>query len=111
MTEDELRKGLEAILEKGFDESFAEYCATTFSSYTYPDGNLAAARMHALALRAYIQYYLYAIPLETCMPAFLCDACRTIGETTVEMVLSKQDAKSNVFCKEYVYNWLQYCAV
>ena len=103
MTEEELSKGLEAILEKGFDQSFAEYSAATFSSYSYPEANLTAARMHALALRAYIQYYLYAIPLETCMPEFLLDACREVGDRAVETVLPNPDAQ--VFCRKYVEMW------
>ena len=37
--------------ERGFDDSFAAFCAKVFSSYLYPPENLPAARMHAHYLR------------------------------------------------------------
>ena len=47
----QLRGQLAGIQERGFDDSFIDFCAKTFSSHTYPQENLAAARMHAHYLR------------------------------------------------------------
>ena len=47
----ELDRQIAEVLEKGFDGSFAVFCAKTFSSFSYPAQNLAAARMHAHYLR------------------------------------------------------------
>ena len=51
MSESELVRQLEKILEDGFEPSFAGFCAKEFSSHSYPQENLAAARMHAFYLR------------------------------------------------------------
>ena len=51
MSESELVRQLEETLEKGFDESFASFCAREFASHDYPAENLAPARMHAHYLR------------------------------------------------------------
>jgi len=51
MDRTELDRQIAKVLEEGFDNSFAAFCAKTFSSYTYPPESLAAARMHALYLR------------------------------------------------------------
>ena len=108
MTEEELRKGLETILEKGFDQSFAEYCAATFSSYTYPEGNLAAARMHALALRAYMMHYVHGIPLENVLPGNQAEACLNVGNSVVGAVLARADRDAKAFCFDYISYWLQF---
>jgi len=47
----ELDRQIAEVLEKGFDGSFAVFCAKTFSSFSYPAQNLAAARMHAHYMR------------------------------------------------------------
>lgn len=108
MTEEELRKGLEVILEKGFDQFFVEYCAATFSSYTYPDGNLAAARMHALALRAYLMHYMEGMPLENSIPLFMVDTCRVVGVATMTSVIERPNANAESFCKDYISGFLCY---
>lgn len=51
MDRSELDRQIAEVLEKGFEDSFAGFCATTFSSYNYPPENLAFARMHAFYLR------------------------------------------------------------
>ena len=102
MTEEELRKGLETILEKGFDQSFAEYCAVTFSSYTYPEENLAAARMHALALRAYMMNYVKGIPLEESLPLFMVDSCRVVGDSTMTSLFEHPNADVDTFCRDFI---------
>jgi hypothetical protein len=58
----ELVRGLEALLEKGFDDSFAVFCAAEFSSHRYPPANLAPARMHAFHLRLAIQELTTVVP-------------------------------------------------
>ena len=47
----ELDNSLREMMEKGFDDSFAAFCAKTYSSYEYPPENLVAAKMHAFFLR------------------------------------------------------------
>lgn len=47
----ELDRQIAEMREKGFDDAFARFSAATFSSYSYPPDNLAAARMHAFYLR------------------------------------------------------------
>ena len=47
----ELDNSLREVMEKGFDDSFAAFCAKTYSSYEYPPENQAAAKMHAFYLR------------------------------------------------------------
>lgn len=51
MSEKELIRQLAELKEKGFDDSFAAFCARTFSSFEYPAEHLAPARMHAHYLR------------------------------------------------------------
>ena len=51
MSDSELVRQLNAVLEKGFDGSFAAFCAMTLASYTYPPEGLSRARMHAHYLR------------------------------------------------------------
>ena len=51
MQQSELDAALRKVMEEGFNESFRSFCAKTFSSYSYPEKNLAAARMHAYFLR------------------------------------------------------------
>lgn len=44
------------ILDEGFDEAFPLFCARTLSSFSYPPGNLLAARMHAYYLREALDF-------------------------------------------------------
>ena len=47
----ELRRQMVTLQEEGFDDSFGAFCGKTFSSYSYPPENLAAARLHGHYLR------------------------------------------------------------
>ena len=47
----ELDAAIMKVRDEGFDESFIDFCAKTFSSHTYPAKNQTAARMHAYYLR------------------------------------------------------------
>lgn len=47
----ELDNSLREMMEKGFDDSFAAFCAEVFSSYQYSPEKLALAKMHAFYLR------------------------------------------------------------
>lgn len=105
MTEEELRKGLEAILEKGFDQSFVEYCAATFSSFTYPADKLAMARMHAFALRAFMVHYVHGIPLADVIPGNQAEVCLKVGNKAADAALARTDSNAGLFCREYVSNW------
>ena len=42
----ELKNEFKAVLEKGFDEDFIEWCVTTFDSNDFPEDRLAAARLY-----------------------------------------------------------------
>lgn len=63
MRKSELDAVLMKVQEEGFDESFALFCAGTYSSYEYPPANLAPASMHAFYLREALEY-LTASPVD-----------------------------------------------
>ena len=52
------------LQEEGFDDSFGTFCGKTFSSYSYPPENLAAARLHGHYLRLAISAIVWSETLE-----------------------------------------------
>ena len=56
----ELRRQMVTLQEKGFDDSFGAFCGKTFSSYSYPPENLAAARLHGHYLRLAISAIVWS---------------------------------------------------
>ena len=64
MDYNELRRQMVTLQEKGFDDSFGAFCGKTFSSYSYPPENLAAARLHGHYLRLAIAAIVRSETLE-----------------------------------------------
>ena len=103
MTKAELDRHLAKGLEKGFDESFADFCARTFSSYNYPPENLAPARMHAFYLKVAMGMLLGATPDED-IP--LMNVCRQLAEKSCRLALETD----RPFCEIFIENWCAYYA-
>ncbi len=101
MTKAELDRHLAKVLEKGFDESFADFCARTFSSYNYPPENLAPARMHAFYLKVAMGMLLGATPDED-IP--LMNVCRQVAEESCRSALETD----RPFCEIFIENWCAY---
>ena len=105
MHKSELADRLKEIQEKGFDDSFAEFCADTFSSYEYPKERLAAARMHAHFLRVFIQEYL----TDPCPEERQEDYMR-VGMAAIDEVLEGERPTAMAFCRAFVEKWCRFCA-
>lgn len=103
MTKAELDRHLAKVLEKGFDESFADFCARTFSSYNYSPENLAPARMHAFYLKVAMGMLLGATPDED-IP--LMNVCRQLAENSCRSALDTD----RPFCEIFIENWCAYYA-
>ena len=100
MHKSELSDRLKEIQEKGFDDSFAEFCAVTFSSYEYPKERLAAARMHAHFLRVFIQDYLTdSHPIERQ------EDYMKVGMAALEETLKSERPTAMAFCRAFVEKW------
>ena len=99
----ELRRQLAEIQKEGFDDSFASFCAKTFSSYQYPPENFSAARLHAFYLRHAIRMILSEEHKEL---LFL-----EAVETPVEAVLKEVTKKclncpsAQAFCESFIELW------
>ncbi|MBP3257712.1 MAG: hypothetical protein J6M23_06950 [Bacteroidales bacterium] len=107
MTEQQLKQALRKLREKGFDGSFSDYCAATFSSYTYPDGGLAAARMHAFFLRYFIEAYLDEYFSKETRPGGIEGTIWKVGKLTIDETLSTENATAMTFCRSFVKNWCE----
>lgn len=103
MNKSELDRQIAEVLEKGFEESFAAFCAKTFSSYSYPPENLAAARMHAFYLKVALGMLSGSSPEEG-LP--LMDVCRQVTENSYRSAL--EDDRQ--FCEIFIENWCVYFA-
>ena len=112
MHKSELADRLKEIQEKGFDDSFAEFCSDTFSSYEYPKERLAAARMHAFWLRIFIEDYLSGMSLDS-NGEYYGDIYRMaieIGLQVVDWSLGRETSTGDDFCREFVRRWCERCA-
>ena len=105
MSDSKIESFLVEVLEKGFDDSFAEFCADTFSSYEYPKERLAAARMHAHFLRVFIQDYLTdSHPIERQ------EDYMKVGMAALEETLKSERPTAMAFCRAFVEKWCRFCA-
>lgn len=105
MHKSELADRLKEIQEKGFDDSFAEFCADTFSSYDYPKERLAAARMHAHFLRVFIQDYLTDPYPEERQEDYM-----MVGISAIKEVSKSEHPAAMEFGRAFVKRWCQFCA-
>ena len=111
MDRSELDRQIAEVLEKGFDDSFAVFCATTFSSYDYPPGNLAFARMHAFYLREALEMLSSAETRDTL-------SVDAEGKTLLEKAFREVTTKSyqaalcedRPFCEVFVQMWCSWWA-
>lgn len=91
-------------LDKGFDETFAEFCARTFASYTYPPENLAAARMHSFYLKTALEILSGKEP-EGEIP--LMDECRVAASRSYRIA----QTENLPFCEVFVREWCAFLAI
>ena len=113
MRQSELDAALRKVIEEGFNESFRSFCAKTFSSYSYPEKNLAAARMHAYFLRLALEALCDNKAKAAVLSMENSGEIRTedmkllclflAGESYRAALLDKGD-----FCELFVERWLSY---
>ena len=106
MSEAELVKQLLEVRERGFEDSFLQFCADTFCSYVYPPENLAAARMHAHWLRVYLEDGLGGELPEP--DGGLGAVSREVGEKALRLTLEKENASADEFCRAFVSIWCRH---
>ena len=104
MSAEELRRQLAEIREKGFDDSFAQFCGDTFSSYEYPAEKLAAAKMHAHFLRLFIEEFLLDPN-----PGQRQESYMKVGMETIEEVSKSEHPTGMSFCRAFVKKWCRFC--
>ena len=88
---------LREILEKGFDDSFPAFCASTFSSRSYPGKNVAKAKMHAFYLRLFLEEYLSGVDYDS-------DYMR-VGKEAIQEVIESENPTGDNFCRAFVEKW------
>ena len=107
MTELQLKQALRELREEGFDESFARYCASTFSSHTYPAQKLGAARMHAFFLRCFLDAYLSGDFSWEGEPEGIDGTVLTVGRRSVDETLTMDSPTATAFCRAFVRIWCE----
>lgn len=103
----ELDLGLAEVLKKGFDDSFVIFCADTFSSFSYPKENIAAARMHAYFLRLFIEERVLGEISSEEIPESLRETFREVGEQAIRDTLSSSNPSGMECCRAFVRNWCE----
>ena len=112
MSESDLKRELVAVQEKGFDDSFPEFCARTFESFKYPPERLAAARCHALWLRTFLEDYLSEMALspDEEPSGDIYEMAIEIGRQVIDWSLKRDMTTGDEFCREFVRRWCERCA-
>lgn len=105
MSEKEIRRLLADIREKGFDDSFAQFCSDTFSSYEYPGERVAAAKMHAHFLRLFIEEYLL-----NPNPGGMQESHMIVGTAAIQKVSKSEHPTGVDICKAFIEKWCRFCA-
>ena len=102
---------LAELLEKGFEDSFPEFCARTFASFKYPPERLAAARSYAFWLRTFLEDYLSGMSLNTDSESSgnIYEVAIEIGRQVVDWSLERETTTGNDFCREFVKRWCERC--
>ena len=103
----ELDRDLAEVQKKGFVESFALFCANTFSSFSYPDENLAAARAHAYFLRLFIEERVTGSTTIEEIPESLYETFREVGRQSIQDTLSSVNPSGMECCRAFVRNWCE----
>ena len=103
----ELDRDLAEVQKKGFDESFALFCADTFSSFSYPDESLAAARAHAYFLRIFIEERVTGSTTIEEIPECLYETFREVGRQSIQDTLSSVNPSGMECCRAFVRNWCE----
>lgn len=102
---DKLKLALAEVLEEGFDDSFAQFCADTFASFSYPPKNKKAAMMHALFLRLFLQETVAGIAYDDEIPENLRKVYREVSELSIRETLSSEHPSGMECCRVFVRNW------
>ena len=105
---DDLKLALAEVLEEGFEDSFAQFCANTYASFSYPPKNRKAAMMHAFFLRLFLQETVIGTSYYEEIPESLQKAIREIGERSIQDTLSSVTPSGMECCRAFVRNWCQY---
>lgn len=100
-------RGLAEVQKKGFDDSFALFCAETFSSFSYPKETIAAARMHAYFLCLFIEERVSGEISREEIPESLREIFREVGEQSVRDTLSSSNPSGMECCRAFVRNWCE----
>lgn len=100
-------RGLAEVQKKGFDDSFVLFCAETFSSFSYPKENIAAARMHAYFLRLFIEERVSGEISREEIPEGLREIFREVGEQSFRDTLSSSNPSGMECCRAFVRNWCE----
>ena len=107
MTIIELDRELAEVQKKGFNESFARFCADIFSSFSYPDENLVAARAHAYYLRLFIEERVTGRSSKEEIPESLYETFREVGRQSIQDTLSSVNPSGMECCRAFVRNWCE----
>lgn len=109
MSESDLKRELAELLEKGFEDSFPEFCARTFASFKYPRERLAAARSYAFWLRTFLEDYLseMTLNLDEEPSGDVCEIAIEIGRQVIDWSLERETTTGNEFCREFVKRWCE----
>lgn len=86
------------LADERLDDAFAEYCAETFSSYSYAPGVEAHARMHAHWLRRYVSSLEGDEPCGDASP--LWETCMEVGDEALA-----ESGSAGEFCRLFVRKW------
>ena len=111
MSEKELIQHLCEVKQKGFDESFASFCAKTYASYQYPPENHVPAMMHAHYLRLALETLTDAEGREALFHAAAEGDKKEVAfqELTREIYQAAQKS-DRPFCELFVEKWCRYWA-
>ena len=101
----ELDRDLAEVQKEGFEESFALFCADTFSSFSYPEENLASARAHAYYLRLFIEERVTGRSSMEEIPEGLYETFREVGRQSILDTLSSVNPSGMECCRRFITNW------
>ena len=107
MQRERLQTELARIRKTGFDDSFARFCAETFSSFSYSTENLPAARMHAFFLRLFLDGGVNGTPWVDAVPERLRILFEEVSMKAVEETLSSEAPSGVRCCRSFVRRWCE----
>ena len=112
MSDSELIRQLNAVLEKGFDDSFASFCARILASNRYASDGLARVRMHAHYLRLAIEALTDPVRREELFRQ--AGAGDRMDDAFLKVTMESYRAaleSDRPFCEVFVERWCSYYAI